>query len=188
MPRSLPEYLTQCCGLDFHALLAEYGLRQPARLREALGCAEGTPIRHVGTRLLRTESVLEQPEEELAADLVLRGDYLAAEEGGERRCSAEFRFRCVLDLSEGGAGFRRLYAAPRALISEDAVTRQTGTATDRWLLPLLNNLTGVVNGTVEKPGTKTTLIILGIGAALTVPLLPLRSMVTAAFVNGLRKE
>ena len=54
--------------------------------------------------------------------------------------------------------------------------------------PLLNNLTGVVNGTVEKPGTKTTLIILGIGAALTVPLLPLRSMVTAAFVNGLRKE
>ena len=136
-PRTLPEYLAECCGLDFHELLTEYGLRRPAPLREALGCAEGTPIRHVGTRLLRTESVLEQPEEELAADLVLRGDYLAAEEGGERRCSAEFRFRCVLDLTEGGAGFRRLYAAPQALIPEDAVTRQAGTATDRWLLPLL---------------------------------------------------
>ena len=53
-PRSLPEYLAECCGLDFHELLTEYGLRRPVRLREALGCAEGTPIRHVGTRLLRT--------------------------------------------------------------------------------------------------------------------------------------
>lgn len=136
-PRSLPEYLTERCGLDFHELLTEYGLRQPERLREALCCGEDEKPLHVGTRLLRVESVLEQPEEELAADLVLRGEYRLREaERGRRRC-AEFRFRCVLDLSEGGAGFLRLYAAPRALVPEDRVTRQEGTAADRWLLPLL---------------------------------------------------
>ena len=52
--------------------------------------------------------------------------------------------------------------------------------------PLLNDLSGVLSGDVPKPSTRTTLIILGIGAALTVPLLPLRSMVTAAYVNGLK--
>ena len=34
----------------------------------------------------------------------------------------------------------------------------------------------------------STLIILGIGAALSLPMLPLRSMVTAAYVNGLKKS
>ena len=38
------------------------------------------------------------------------------------------------------------------------------------------------------PSTKVTLIILAAGAALTLPLLPLRSLIPAAFVNGLEKE
>lgn len=53
--------------------------------------------------------------------------------------------------------------------------------------PLLNDVNGVVTGNVAKPSTRTTLIILGIGAVLTVPLLPLRSLTTAAYVNGLRE-
>ena len=52
--------------------------------------------------------------------------------------------------------------------------------------PMLNNLSSVVTGNVEMPSTRTSLIILAAGAALTIPLLPLRSMVTAAFVNGLK--
>ena len=55
-------------------------------------------------------------------------------------------------------------------------------------IPLLNDISGVVAGDVPKPSTRETLIILGIGAALTLPLLPLRSMVTAAYVNGLLKS
>ena len=54
--------------------------------------------------------------------------------------------------------------------------------------PLLNNVSSVMSGEAELPSTRTTLIILGIGAALTWPLLPLRSMVTAAYVNGLNKS
>ena len=52
--------------------------------------------------------------------------------------------------------------------------------------PLLNNVSGLLSGDAERPSTRTTLIILGAGAALTLPLLPLRSMVTAAYVNGLQ--
>ena len=52
--------------------------------------------------------------------------------------------------------------------------------------PLLDNVSGVVSGDVAKPNTRMTLIILGIGGVLTLPLLPLRSMVTAAYVRGLR--
>ena len=54
-------------------------------------------------------------------------------------------------------------------------------------IPLLNDVSGVVAGDVPRPSDRETLIILGIGAALTLPLLPLRSMVTAAYVNGLRE-
>ena len=54
-------------------------------------------------------------------------------------------------------------------------------------VPLLNDVNGVIAGEAPIPSTKITLVILGIGAALTVPLIPLRSMVTAAFVKGLRK-
>ena len=53
--------------------------------------------------------------------------------------------------------------------------------------PLLNDISGVVAGDVPRPSLRTTVIILGIGAVLTLPLLPLRSMVTAAYVNGLRQ-
>lgn len=54
-------------------------------------------------------------------------------------------------------------------------------------IPLLNDVSGVVAGDVARPSDRETLIILGIGAVLTLPLLPLRSMVTAAYVNGLRE-
>ena len=55
-------------------------------------------------------------------------------------------------------------------------------------LPLMNDISGVVAGDVPLPSTRTTLIILGIGAVLTLPLLPLRSMMTAAYVNGLKES
>jgi len=41
---------------------------------------------------------------------------------------------------------------------------------------------------MELPSTKITVIILGVGALLTMPLLPLRSLIPAAFVDGLGKE
>ena len=53
--------------------------------------------------------------------------------------------------------------------------------------PLLNDISGVLQGDVPKPSTKVTLIIVGIGAALTLPLVPLRSMTTAAFVRGIKE-
>lgn len=59
-----------------------------------------------------------------------------------------------------------------------AVTRYTS---------LLSNITGILFGSVELPDTKTTLIILGIGALITLPLLPFRSMLTAAYVHGLNR-
>lgn len=54
--------------------------------------------------------------------------------------------------------------------------------------PLLNDISGVVAGDVPRPSSRETLIILGIGAVLTLPLLPLRSMVTAAYVSGIEKS
>jgi hypothetical protein len=53
--------------------------------------------------------------------------------------------------------------------------------------PLLNDISGVLQGDVPKPNTKVTLAILGVGAALTLPLIPLRAMTTAAYVKGLRE-
>ncbi len=53
-------------------------------------------------------------------------------------------------------------------------------------MPLLNDVSGVLSGEVSLPDNRTSLIILGIGAALTVPLIPLRSMITAAYVRGLK--
>lgn len=55
-------------------------------------------------------------------------------------------------------------------------------------LPVLSNMGGAMTGDVPKPSTKLALAILGAGAALTLPLVPLRVMVTAAYVNGLKKE
>ena len=55
-------------------------------------------------------------------------------------------------------------------------------------LPALQDLNGIMAGTFHLPATKGSLIIAGIGAVLTVPLLPLRSLIIAAFVNGLDRE
>ena len=55
-------------------------------------------------------------------------------------------------------------------------------------LPALNDLTGVVSKSVKLPSVKGSLIIAGVGAVLTIPLLPLRSLITAAYVDGLGKD
>ena len=55
-------------------------------------------------------------------------------------------------------------------------------------LPALKDLNGVVMNTVSLPSTKVSLMILAVGAVLTIPFLPLRSLIPAAFVNGLEKE
>ncbi len=54
--------------------------------------------------------------------------------------------------------------------------------------PALGNLNDLFMGKMNLPSTKGTLIILGAGALLSVPLLPLRSMISAAFVDALAKE
>ena len=62
-----------------------------------------------------------------------------------------------------------------------------------WLLvirylPALRDLTAIVTKTKTLPSTRVTIIILAAGAVLTIPLLPLRSLITAAYVDGLEKE
>ncbi|MBQ8073608.1 MAG: hypothetical protein IJ231_07590 [Clostridia bacterium] len=52
--------------------------------------------------------------------------------------------------------------------------------------PALSDLNGLLMGLVKLPSTRETILILVIGAALTLPLLPLRSLIPAAFVNGLK--
>jgi len=54
-------------------------------------------------------------------------------------------------------------------------------------LPVLSNLTGLITKSYKLPPVRPALLILGIGGVLTVPLLPLRSLITAAFVDGLEK-
>ena len=54
-------------------------------------------------------------------------------------------------------------------------------------LPALSDLNGLLMKKVSLPDTKGTLIILGAGALLTIPLLPLRSLIQAAYVDGLGK-
>lgn len=58
-----------------------------------------------------------------------------------------------------------------------------------YYVPVLKEITSYVM-TKEKamPSVKPAIIILAAGAALTLPLLPLRSLIPAAFVNGLEKE
>ena len=58
-----------------------------------------------------------------------------------------------------------------------------GTTVGRYL-PVLLNLNALLMGEADLPSTRMTLIILGVGFALTLPLLPLRSLVIAAYVNG----
>ncbi len=55
-------------------------------------------------------------------------------------------------------------------------------------LPVLDDLTGLVSGNASLPSTKGTLLIAGVGAALTMPLLPLRSLITAAWMQGAAEE
>ena len=55
-------------------------------------------------------------------------------------------------------------------------------------VPVLNNLNGLLTRTVILPSTRETIIILVAGVLLTLPLLPLRSLIPAAFVNGLGEE
>ena len=58
-----------------------------------------------------------------------------------------------------------------------------------YFLPVIRNIMDYVM-TKEKslPSMKLPAIILAAGAALTIPLLPLRSLIPAAFVNGLEKD
>lgn len=57
--------------------------------------------------------------------------------------------------------------------------------------PVLADLNGLINsfikGKAELPSTKLTLMLLAIGGVLCLPLQPLRSLITAAFVDGLEK-
>lgn len=54
--------------------------------------------------------------------------------------------------------------------------------------PLMQDLDLLIMGKAELPATKDSLIIFGVGALLTVPLLPLRSLVIAAHAAGLKKD
>ncbi len=51
-------------------------------------------------------------------------------------------------------------------------------------LPALADLNGLVMGMLELPSTRVSLIILAAGIVLTVPLIPLRSLVIAACAGG----
>ncbi len=51
-------------------------------------------------------------------------------------------------------------------------------------LPVLQDLNGLLMGTLTLPATRTSLVILAVGSVLTLPLLPLRSLVVAAYAEG----
>lgn len=53
---------------------------------------------------------------------------------------------------------------------------------------VIQDLNGLLMKTVSLPSTRSSLIILAAGAVLTMPLLPLRSLITAAFVDGLKRN
>ncbi len=54
--------------------------------------------------------------------------------------------------------------------------------------PVLGDLNGLFMGSVNLPSTRVSLIILGVGALLSVPLLPFRSLVISAHVDGLEEK
>ena len=54
--------------------------------------------------------------------------------------------------------------------------------------PALLNVKDIMSHNLKLPDTKTSLAILGAGAGMTILLQPLRSLITAAFMNGLDKE
>ena len=55
-------------------------------------------------------------------------------------------------------------------------------------VPVLKDLNGLLLKRVSLPSTRETVIIFVIGAVITLPLLPLRSLIPAAFVNGIGEE
>ena len=55
-------------------------------------------------------------------------------------------------------------------------------------MPSILDLDGVVMGLSSLPSTRVSLIILAVGAVLTVPLLPLRSLIIAACAGGEERE
>lgn len=54
-------------------------------------------------------------------------------------------------------------------------------------LPVIQDLNGLLMKTVSLPSTRGTLIILAAGAVLTLPLIPLRGLIHAAYMDGLKK-
>ena len=54
--------------------------------------------------------------------------------------------------------------------------------------PAVANVDSILLGIEDPPDTKVSLIILAVGFALTIPFFPLRSLVAAAWVNGLSRE
>ena len=52
--------------------------------------------------------------------------------------------------------------------------------------PALGNPEELISGSAHLPSTRISAVILAAGAVLTVPLLPLRSLISAAFVDGLK--
>ncbi|MCQ2457567.1 MAG: hypothetical protein MJ142_02420 [Clostridia bacterium] len=91
------------------------------------------------------------------------------------------------DLLKGHHG-GLLLARLISLISLIPLIISLAVAVSRYV-PLLQDLDGTINGimygTLELPDTKVSLMIAGAGALLTLPLLPLGSLITAAYVNGL---
>lgn len=55
-------------------------------------------------------------------------------------------------------------------------------------LPVLNDPNGLLAGSVKLPRMKTTIVILGAGGLLTLPLVPLRSLIIAAMVHQLKDD
>ena len=53
-------------------------------------------------------------------------------------------------------------------------------------MPVIRDPSGFVAGKVELPPMKTCAIIAGAGALLTLPFLPLRSLIIAAYVDGIK--
>ena len=62
-----------------------------------------------------------------------------------------------------------------------------GIITAMRYVPLLNDVSSVMSGEASLPSTQTSLIILAAGAVLTLPLIPLRTVTTAAFTKGLKE-
>ena len=105
----------------------------------------------------------------------------------DRHCMA----RGKKDLIRGHHGKNLLCWLIAGLLTLAPVIIAIAVAIMRYV-PYLADMNGLINdimkGKVDLPDTKTTLIIVAIGAVLTLPLLPLRSLITAAFVDGLEKQ